>query len=550
MSTSSILVLGAGTMQMPALRIAREEGLRVVCFDGNPQAVGRHLADEFRVIDISDSKAVVAGARSISDIAGVLTAGTDFSLPVAHVAHALGLPGISPDVALRATDKALMRKVLFEAGVPVPRFLRVDAAAVTGLPDQLSEARRRLRFPIVVKPVDNMGARGVRRCDIEEQLPAAVTAALAVSRTGNAILEELIPGPEFSLDAIVYKGRIRICGVADRHIRFPPYFVETGHTMPTTVEPDVRRAVEDVFRQAIAAIGIDHGAAKGDVFYVYPDGDEPGVAMVGEIAARLSGGYMSGWTYPYASGLESTRAAVRIAVGRDPGLPAGDGSGVAAERAIISIPGTLDSFLGVDESRGIELVRDVFLLRGTGDRLVFPTTNVEKCGNVIASGPDYQAVVQAAETAAGRIIPRLEPADETTFRYLFVDHVAHPFFESPPQGHRAQLSALPLWREEFFAEPQSAAPSVTRLPGGPGMTRCHVGLGWKESLELLESLGVNFVSEGYDLGLVFFRALAAGGVQGALFLVDTLSEDPGWFRRTWSAHGLAEESRSFFSSWF
>mgnify|MGYP002388944453 CR=1 FL=1 len=120
-------------------------------------------------------------------------------------------------------------------------------------------------------------------------------------------------GPELSLDAIVWRGRVTVCGVADRIIRFPPFFVEMGHTMWSALPADDRSAVERVFTDGIRALGIDNGAAKGDIKLTSRG------PMVGEIAARLSGGYMSGWTFPLASGVEVTRAALRVAAGLEPG---------------------------------------------------------------------------------------------------------------------------------------------------------------------------------------------------------------------------------------
>jgi len=141
-----------------------------------------------------------------------------------------------------------------------------------------------------VKPVDNMGGRGCRRADSLAELRAAVEAALAFSRSGRAIIEEFMDGPEFSADALVHRGEITLCGLADRHIRFPPCFVEMGHTMPSGVDSGTAARLLEVFYAGIRALGITNGAAKGDL-KLTPKGP-----MVGEIAARLSGGYMSGWT--------------------------------------------------------------------------------------------------------------------------------------------------------------------------------------------------------------------------------------------------------------
>ncbi|TFG65038.1 MAG: ATP-grasp domain-containing protein, partial [Spirochaetales bacterium] len=289
-------------MQIPALTAARKMGLKVYAADVNDKAPGISLAHEFLHVDLRNREEMAEAAAAIArsgGLHGVFTAGTDFSTTVAWVAEKLGLPGISYETALNATDKARMRGVFSRAGIPSPPFCLVEGTA-----DNLPEADLP-PLPVVVKPVDNMGARGIRRIDNRDDLGEAVTAALAFSGSRRCIVEGYIPGPEFSIDSLVYRGRITVCGFADRHIVFPPCFVEMGHTIPSVLDDKTRDRIVEVFTAAALALGIDNGAAKGDV-KLSPEGP-----VIGEIAARLSGGYMSGWTYPYASGVPLTEAALR-----------------------------------------------------------------------------------------------------------------------------------------------------------------------------------------------------------------------------------------------
>ena len=182
--------------------------------------------------------------------------------------------------------------------------------------------------PLVVKPCDNMGGRGCSRVESPGELDAAIADAAAFSRTGRAIVEEYMDGPEFSIDAIVYGGKVYECGFADRHIFYPPYFIEMGHTIPSAVDAETKNKLMACFEAGVHALGLTSGAAKGDIKLTSRG------PMIGEIAARLSGGYMSGWTYPYSSGFEVTEAAIEIAMGLPPGfIDIGGGGGVKAGRA-------------------------------------------------------------------------------------------------------------------------------------------------------------------------------------------------------------------------
>jgi biotin carboxylase len=417
-----ILILGAGVMQGPAIRGANEMGVETFVVDGDPAASELRDAHHFEQIDLKDFRAIENYARA-NQVDGVMTIGTDFSASAAWVAERLGLPGIPYEAALDASDKGRMRKKFDEAGVPSPAFVVVETADAFRLP---------FDFPAVVKPVDNMGARGCRRADDAAELESALRDALSFSRSGRAIVEEYMDGPEFSVDAMVQNGEVAICGLADRHIFFPPYFIEMGHTMPSSCSAAEQAELLDVFKRGIRALGIKNGAAKGDLKL-----DKRG-AMVGEIAARLSGGYMSGWTYPYSSGVELPKCAVACALGKRPedfGLSlAPSRNWTSAERAFISIPGRVAEIAGLAEARNTQLVKDIFLRASPGSRLRFPENNVGKAGNSIAASPSRTDAVAAAEKAARSILIRLACPDDETDSFLNTKNSFPPDAYSSPES--------------------------------------------------------------------------------------------------------------------
>jgi biotin carboxylase len=127
------MVLGAGVMQGPALRIAGELGLQTVAVDADPQAPSIPLAGRFERIDLKDKEGIAALARSLKasgGLEGIMTAGTDFSAAVAWAAEQTGLPGIPYEAALDASDKERMRRRFKEAGVPSPEFTILDRKSV------------------------------------------------------------------------------------------------------------------------------------------------------------------------------------------------------------------------------------------------------------------------------------------------------------------------------------------------------------------------------------------------------------------------------------
>jgi biotin carboxylase len=540
-----ILMLGAGFMQGVAIRCAKSRGWDVVVVDGNPAAPCASLADRFEPIDLKDRESLAAFAKSLmasGGLDGVFTAATDFSASVSYVAEACGLPGHSFEAALNASDKVRMRARFDRAGVPSPAFIgigesdRADAASLV--------ASRGIAFPLVVKPADNMGARGCRKVDGSESLDVAIADAIRYSRTRTAIVEEYMDGPEFSLEALVYDGVIRMAGFADRHIFFPPYFIEMGHTIPSDLSEENKRALVDAFSKGIRALGLSHGVAKGDV-KLTPKGP-----MIGEIAGRLSGGYMSGWTFPYSSGIDLTGAALDLAVGSRPSSVEPTLGFVAAERAWISVPGVAESVSGLDEARSIPFVRDVFPRSVAGAAVKFPVNNVEKCGNCIAVAPSRAEAISAAERACRAVFIRLKPSNPDTDAFLASAFTADSFPASASRADAFPPDAFPLGadRPSILASIRAAsvpadysafdsvpvpvpAPLVPFLGSATDWQGRTLAEAVREACrlepalmaELSEDALARYDRSGSELTRVsaYWLALVRGGIQGMIYAYDS-----------------------------
>ncbi len=514
MKDEFVLILGAGLMQKPSIEAAGELGYKTLVVDANKNAVCVPFADVFVQIDLKDREKIADLAMSYGDkLKAVFTAGTDFSASVSYVAQKCGLISHSFEAAMNASNKVLMRKCFRENGVPSPDFVEVSESEIETLSSDES-----VLFPKVVKPVDNMGARGCRLVRNKSEFEPALRDAVAFSRTGKAIVEDYMKGMEFSIDALVHEGNVTITGFADRHIFFDPYFIEMGHTIPSSVSEAVKKNVVDVFIKGVKALGLTEGVAKGDVKYT-----EKG-AMIGEIAGRLSGGYMSGWTYPYASGVNLTMEAMKIALGLGKTLPSEiECNAVSHERAFISIPGVVSVVYGEDKAVASPFVKNVFFRVKEGSRVDFPRNNVEKCGNVISRCADRRLSLKGAEMAVSEIVLRLEKNNESTQNYLM--GIEKKYEKGFP------YSAYELSSDELIAFEKE----VESLDS--------VIIGENESIVIPESLA-SFAGERQDFNyrtilntldkvkkyagarksvpaIKFWKSLIRGGVQGALYAVDT-----------------------------
>lgn len=527
----SILILGAGAMQGPAIRSAKNLGLKVFVVDANPHAPCVSEADFFEPIDLKDFEGIARYALSLKENAGlkaVFTAGTDFSASVAYTCEKCGFPNHSFRASESASNKALMRRCFENAHVPSPHFLEIKKQSLEEIlsPNVLEK----LTYPQVVKPVDNMGARGCRMVRSADELFPALETAFEFSRTQSAILEEYMEGPEFSIDALIYDGTLTITGFAKRHIFFPPYFIEMGHTMPSQVPYKDYIALIRTFAEGIKSLGLSHGAAKADIKMTKSG------PMVGEIAARLSGGYMSGWTFPYSSGLNLTEQAILIALGKKPHkleerrfvldvhepfeIFAYTSMVASAERAWISIPGKVKEVLNLDEAEKVEGVKNIFRRVSSGDEVDFPKSNVEKCGNVISVAKTRGEAEKIAQEAVGKITLVLEKENPKTDEFLFgarePDGRAFPprAYQLPKGASNELAYELDCNSEKIIPKDESVEKYLPAKAFPFLEMRDWNNLTLRQTIQKFDKLRPSHAELNYKK---FWTALLRGGIQGALY---------------------------------
>ncbi|MGL1891746.1 MAG: ATP-grasp domain-containing protein [Spirochaetaceae bacterium] len=498
----NIFILGAGVMQIPVINKAKKMGHFVLCADGNSEAIGKSLPDIFYPIDLKDKVGLLNIAEKFHKkhtLHGVFTAGTDFSSSVAWITNKLNLPGITYEAAMNATDKIRMRAKFNEYNVPSPKYVEYSADM------NINNIMGEMQFPVVIKPVDSMGGRGVCKVSNIEELVKASDLAISHSKTSRAIVEEYIDGPEFSLDALVIDGKVEVFGFADREIMFPPSFVEMGHTIPTNISEDMKNEIVTVFSQGVKALGINYGSAKGDMKYSVNG------PVIGEIAARLSGGYMSGWTYPYSSDIDLIKGGIELALGQDLTIRKEDRGYYSAERAFISIPGVVKEIFIKEKDKSI---KDIFTNCKVGDVVVFPTNNVEKCGNIISVDKKRDTAIKNAEKFAADIIIRLEPNEIATQDFLFSDKNIHRAFDIDNKLYSKLDQSVEIDNGTIYINKVDKI-LKSRKKDWHNRTINRV-------LTILKNYyDIQFV-EDTNCGKEFYESLINGSIQGVLYYLDTL----------------------------
>ncbi|MGV9457318.1 ATP-grasp domain-containing protein [Streptomyces sp. NPDC003635] len=359
---------------------ARALGAEPVLVSADPARYPYVAEDGLRtvVVDTSDTEALWAVVGELEP-AGVLSSSEYYIATAARLAARLGLPGPSAAAVRACRDKSVQRRVLAEAGVPVPRFTTVLDTA------EAIAAAQWLGGPVVVKPVQGSGSLGVRLCRTVVEVTAHARELLSatVNERGLgtpsvALVEQYLTGPEFSVEVF---GEEAVVTVA-KHVGAPPVFVETGHDVPAVLPVSEAAALVDSAVHAVKALGLGWAAAHVELRL---DG---GVARVIEVNPRLAGG-MIPELVRRALGVDLVEAQVRAGLGLPVDLTGTPGAAGAA--SIRFLTADADAVLGDTgaaeaAARAVPGVVDAAVYRADGAR-VGPAEDFRgRLGHAIATG--------------------------------------------------------------------------------------------------------------------------------------------------------------------
>jgi biotin carboxylase len=380
-----IMIVGAGRSQIPAIITAKKMGLVTIAIDGNPDAPGLKLADFPEVVSTNDSEGAIKIAKKYA-IDGVLTIATDSGVvSTANVAQYLGFVGITPKTAEMATDKSLMKERLTEKGVPGPDF---------GVAYSIEDAQKiinRVGFPVVIKPVDSAGSIGVKKVRNSTELEVAFEYAKSISHSGKVIIEELMEGPEVSVETLTFKGITNIVAITDKITSPPPYCVEMGHTIPSNLPEDMQKQICHVTKKGLQALRIDYSGGHTEIKIT-----EDGPKII-EIGARL-GGWIAADMVPLSTGVDMVKESINIAMGNEPNFKQKFSRG-AALRVITSKAGKVSYIKGEDKVKKAEgiIISEIYIDKG--DVINPLRSGFDRIGRVVAVGQTREIAVQRAESA-------------------------------------------------------------------------------------------------------------------------------------------------------
>lgn len=391
----TVMILGAGPLQVPALQKAKELGLRVIACDYDPHAVGLPLADVPLLVSTIDKEAVLEQARRYRPDY-VITSTSDMPVrTVAYVCEKLGLPvDLAYADAVCATDKSAMRRRLAQHGVPVPAFY------ACGSYEDFCAAVSHFSDVCVVKPADNAASRGVELFHVTDDAAALrrqYDYSKGYSRGGTVMVEEYMTGPEVSVESLIVDGKVDILAITDKQVTPLPFFVELGHTEQSRLPEAVKAQIRAVTEQAIHAIGIRTGCSHAEL-KVTPDGPK-----IVEIAARLGGDFITSRLVPLATGVDMVGSSILLALHRPADTTRRWDRGSAIRFFGAEKEGILRRICQDGDVAHMPGVEELAFYVKPGDRVSPLHSSNDRLGHVITSGADAQQAADFARAALERV---------------------------------------------------------------------------------------------------------------------------------------------------
>ncbi len=383
-----LLLLGASIAQIPFIKTAKKLGCYVGVVDYNKKARAIDYANEYfpcSLVDVDGVDRIVARFKPDGITCGASDVGV---LTASLLCEKYGLPGLSPEIARNVKDKGAMIEAFRKYGVPHPEYLVLtDPAEPVAL-----------AYPLITKPVDKSGSRGINVARNAKELKAALEDSFAVSDVKRVIVEEYMRGPEVSVEILVQNGEPFILQVTDKLTTGEPHFIEIGHSQPSALPAEALEAIRKVAYDACKAVGVVDGCCHAEIILT-----DRGPKMV-EIAGRLGGDFIATVLLPRSTGVDISAYEILRAIGEPKPFEAPEKPGkAAAVRFIEAQPGRLGSVSIDYSSESMVSVEELSLLCQSGRTYGSAVNNNDRFGYVIASGETPQEAVWHCETALAGI---------------------------------------------------------------------------------------------------------------------------------------------------
>lgn len=308
MEQKRLMLLGGLRYLLPVIEEAHKLGVYVITADYLPDNIAHKYGDEYCNVSIIDKEAVLAKARELK-IDGILSHAVDPGVvTAAYVAEKMGLPfQCSYEAACILQDKYRFRQFLRDNGFNCP-----NAKGYTNAEEALKDVDY-FNWPVIVKPVDSAGSKGVSRVDDPEKLLDAITYALSESHNGHFIIEDFLEKRGFSAgsESFVVDGKLLYNGFYDQYFdknAVNPY-TPSAEVWPSIMEQKYQNEIKSELQRLFTLLGVTTG-----LFNVECRVCTNGKAYLMEVSPRAGGNRLAEMLN-YAADVNINEAETKKAVG-------------------------------------------------------------------------------------------------------------------------------------------------------------------------------------------------------------------------------------------
>lgn len=362
-----------GELQRSIICRAKLKGLFTIGIDPCADAVCKDKVDAFEIVGGQDFEGTCAVVEKYG-VDAIVTAATDKPLVMmARVAEKYGFPFFSVETAQWSTDKYQMKQRFLEGSVPCARGRLIAKA----------EEADDLYYPLIVKPRDNSGSRGVKLCRNKEEILEAMQEALQYSHLDTVLVEEYIEGQEYSIEGLHYEGKSEVIQFTEKTTTEFPYNVELAHKQPANLTEEQKNDIRELVSKIANCMHFENCPSHTELKI-----NERGVFII-ETSPRLGGDYITSTLVPLSTGINMEDQLLNISLGEKVDTQTGrveKASGVCFFCLPEGIVKHIDT--KINEAASWPGVCGFELKLKEGDEVHHITSSLNRYGEVIVEGID------------------------------------------------------------------------------------------------------------------------------------------------------------------
>jgi biotin carboxylase len=409
------IVLGGTSAHIPLIEQLHARGYSTVLVDYYEAPVAAAYAHAHKRFSTLDIDAVIGLARSVNAQLIISACVDQANLTACQAAEVLGLPApYNYATALKVCDKVLMKATMQQAGIPMPAMLSMNRP---GMPDKLPAP-----YPLIVKPADGCGSKGVRLVRNAEELRAHSALAFQSGRSQSIVLEAFKRGRELVLEAYVQKGIAQPVSVYEK---FNVYGRETVvqcycSLRPVVPDENTLQALYTIAQQIATAFGL-----VNTPLFIQTIADEDGVHVL-EFGARAAGGLATRATLA-ATGFDAVEATINSYLGIPVVVPEQPKNGkLYSTNSIYAAPGIFDRVSGHHELLEKGIIREFVTYKSKGMPIYADMSSSERIAGFLVEADSMDELLEKTGHALSSLQIWNAEQEEIMLRKPFYKvHAAH-----------------------------------------------------------------------------------------------------------------------------